>query len=92
MKVFSSPDELRKYSLALASEMMVAGYKEQSRILEFQANMVCTTGWEYLGELLEGVYQVRAIGNLPDELEQKLKIIYKTSKSKTPYTYMLNDR
>ena len=53
--MFKSPDELRKFSLALTSQMKSEGFVKQSKILEHRANLPCTTGREWLGELGAGV-------------------------------------
>ena len=85
MRKFDSPDALWKYSLAVAAEMMQERYEEQSRILEEQAKLVCTTGREWLEELLTGVEKIKSIGPLPKYIDEKLLIIEKTAKSDKPY-------
>ena len=84
--MFKTPEDFQRYLLALASEMKVAEYIEQSKILEFRARMPCTTGWEWLGEILEGVTQIRSLDELPKEIEDKLIIVMKTTQSETPYS------
>ena len=85
MKEFKSPDEFRRYALALASVMKAQGYQEQASILESRANLPCTTGWEWLDELGEGINQIRRSGSFPEEIEEKIGSILKTTKSEKPY-------
>ena len=85
MKEFKSPDELKRYALALASCMKAQGYQKQASILESRANLPCTTGWEWLGELGEGINKIRRSGRFPEEIEEKIGYILKASKSEKPY-------
>ena len=85
MKKFESPDDLRRYALALASFMKAQGYREQANILASRANLPCTTGWEWLGELGEGINQICRSGRFSEEIEEKIKAILKTTKSEKPY-------
>lgn len=83
--MFESPDALRKFSLALASEMKDHGLIKQSRILKHRANLPCTTGWEWLGELGAGIEKIRSFGKQSEEIEEKLEKILITTKSSVPY-------
>lgn len=85
MKTFKSPDDLRRYALALASFMKAQGYQEQASILEARANLPCTTGWEWLGELSEGINQIRRSGKFPEKIEEMIDYILKATKSEKPY-------
>ncbi len=82
---FDSPDSLWKYSLSVALLMESEGYKQQSKILEHRTKLSCTSGWEWLGELATGIKKIKAFGPLPIEIEEKLEVIAKTTKSETPY-------
>ncbi len=84
MKI-DSPSDLRKFALTLALKMKSEGYTKQSKILSHRATLPCTTGWEWLGELGLGIEKIRNIGELPIEIDEKLEIINKISKSSTPY-------
>ena len=83
--MFESPDTLRKFTLAVSTQLKSEGFVEQSKILEHRANLVCTTGWEWLGELGLGVKEIIKLGYLNKDIEEKLNKILKTTKSSTPY-------
>jgi hypothetical protein len=83
--MFESPDSLRIYVLAVASELRNEGFVDQSNILEHRANLACTTGWEWLGELGLGVEKIINSGDTTNDINEKLHYILETVKSKTPY-------
>ena len=83
--MFESPDTLRKYALAVSAQMRSEGLAEQSKILEHRANLPCTSGWEWLGELGLGVEKIISSGSLSKNVEEKLNRILITAKSSTPY-------
>jgi len=85
METFDSPDSLRKYALAVALHLRNTGFIKQSEILEQRANVACTTGWEWLGELGLGVEKILGLGALTTDIEEKLHLVLQTTKSKTPY-------
>ena len=65
--------------------MKAQGYQEQASILESRANLPCTTGWEWLGELGKGINQICRSGRFSDEIEEKIGSILETTKSEKPY-------
>jgi len=83
--MFESPDSLRKYALAVAAQLRSNGFIEQSEMLEHRANLACTTGWEWLGELGLGVEIIINSASITTEINEKLQNIMKTTKSKSPY-------
>ena len=83
--MFKSPDALRRYALAVSSQLRNEGFVESSNILEHRAKLPCTTGWEWLGELGLGVEKIINFGPLSEGIEEKLNKILETTKSKTPY-------
>ena len=83
--MFESPDTLRKYALAVASQLRIEGFIKQSEILEQRANLDSTTGWEWLGDLELGVEQITDLGALSSDVEKKLNKILKATKSSKPY-------
>jgi len=83
--MFESPDTLRKYALAVASQLRTEGFIKQSEILEQRANLACTTGWEWLGELGLCIEQITALGALSNDVEEKLNKILKATNSSKPY-------
>jgi len=89
--MFKSPDALRHFTLALASQMRVEGNMKQSRILEHRANLVCTTGWEWLGELGAGIEHIRELGKQSNDIEEKLDLILETTKSTNPYGALIDE-
>ena len=76
---------MRKYALAVSAQMRSEGLAEQSKILEYRANLPCTSGWEWLGELGLGVEKIISSGSLSKNVEEKLNRILITAKSSTPY-------
>ena len=83
--MFKSPEALRKYALAVSSQLRNEGLIEHSIILEHCAKLPCTTGWEWLGELELGVEEIINLGPLSEDIEEKLDTILKSTKSTTPY-------
>ena len=83
--MFKSPSALRKFALAVSSQLRTEGFIEQSKILEQRAKLACTTGWEWLGELGLGVETIISSGSFSKDLEEKLAKILITAKSETPY-------
>ncbi|MEE2730546.1 MAG: hypothetical protein VYA55_06955 [Pseudomonadota bacterium] len=71
--------------MSLVDQLKSDGFEDQAGILESATKMVCTTGWEWLGELGIRVKKVQSMGPYPEDLNKKLSIILKTTKSKTPY-------
>jgi len=61
------------------------GFIKQSEILEQRANLACTTGWEWLGELGLGIEKISDLGVLSSDIEEKLNKILKATKSSKPY-------
>jgi hypothetical protein len=85
MRKFTSPDDLWKYSLAVASSIYVEGYFEQSKILEDAVRMPCTTGGEWLSELSAAVVSIKKENRFSRDIERHLEVILKTAKSSNPY-------
>ncbi len=71
--------------MSLVDELKSEGFIEQAEVLESATKMVCTTGWEWLGELGLGIRKVQSMGSYPKDISTKLSIILKTTKSKKPY-------
>ena len=85
MKNFHTPDELSKYSLAVAEELMVNGYEKQSKILEKATKSPGTTGWEWLDQIKNTIKKIKVLDNLPIEIEKKLNIVLEATNSDKPY-------
>jgi len=83
--MFKSPDTLRDFALELAGQLETNGFHLQSSILTQRANLPCTTGWEWLGELQLGVEQIRSMEQLPKEITEKLNQLSQAATSSTPY-------
>jgi len=83
--MFKSPDELKNCVLDISSLLREEGLVEQSELLEDKANLACTTGWEWLGELGAGVETVLNSGSLSPNTEASLRKVLEATKSTKPY-------
>jgi hypothetical protein len=83
--MFKSPDELRKFVLDISSRIRAEGLIKQAEILEHRANLVCTTGQEWLRELGEGVKAANSLGSIPKDVEDDLLEVMHAATSPDPY-------
>ena len=82
---FPSPDALREFALETAAQLRAVGRPEAGEILESAANLVTSSGWEWLGELGVAATSIRKRFPLPDGIADRVARIRKVATSRQPY-------